>query len=162
MSPVSATAPTELEQVAVAVLDGRFEQARTVLVEGIERARVAGNRELQARLLSRLATLEVRTGEFPAADAHAVQAAQLHAAAGDLASQVASLVTAVFACTHMRRYDDAYAAAFAAQEAAPQGARPDLRLMAARALGAAHAAAGSYEEGLQLFAQMIDIAREDI
>ncbi len=32
--------------------------------------------------------------------------------------------------------------------------------MATRALGAAHAAAGSYEDGLQLFARMIDIARE--
>ncbi len=160
MSSVSATLAAELEQVAAALREGRFEAARTVLIEGIERARVAGNRESQARLLSRLATLEVRIGEFSAADAHAIQAAQLHAAAGDMASQVAALTSAVFACAQMRRYDDAYAAAFAAQEVAPQGARPDLRLMAARALGAAHAAAGSYEEALQLFAQMIDIARE--
>jgi diguanylate cyclase (GGDEF)-like protein len=33
--------------------------------------------------------------------------------------------------------------------------------MATRALGAAHAAAGSYEDALQLFARMIDIAREE-
>src|SRR4029453_11771836 len=133
---------------------------RNVLIDGIERARIAGNRQAQARLLHRLAALEVRGGEFSAADVHAIQAAQLYAAAGDIASQVSALASAVFPCAQLRRYDDAYAAAFAAQDAAPPGARPDLRLMATRALGAAHAAAGSYEDALQLFARMIDIARE--
>ncbi len=157
---MSASPSTELEQVAAAVLDGRTDAARTVLIEGVERARNASDSALQARLLSRLAVLELRLGEFSAADAHAIQAAKLHAAEGDAAGQVASLTYAVFACAQLRRYDDAYAAAFAAHDVAPQGSRPELRLMATRALGAAHSAAGSYEEGLQLFARMIDIARE--
>ena len=157
---MSAMPVTELEQVAAAVLEGKLEHARTLLSEGIERARVAGDRNLQARLLTRLAGLEVRIGEYSAADAHAIHAAKLHAAAGDVAGQISALTFAVLACKQLRRYDDAYAAAFAAQDVAPPGARADLRLMATRALGAAHAAAGSYEEGLQMFARMIDIARE--
>jgi len=67
----------------------------------------------------------------------------------------------VLACAQLRRYDDAYAAAFAAHDVAVPGTRPEVRLMATRALGAAHAAAGSYEDALQLFARMIDIAREE-
>ena len=159
-STVSAAQSPELEQVVAAVLDGRSDAARTVLVEGVERARVSGDRALQARLLSRLAALEVRLGECSAADAHAIQSAKLHAAEGDSAGQVAALTFAVLACAQLRRYDDAYAAAFAANDVAVPGSRPEVRLMATRALGAAHAAAGSYEEALQLFARMIDIARE--
>jgi diguanylate cyclase (GGDEF)-like protein len=158
---VSAAPTSELEQVASAVLDGRTDAACTVLLEGVERARLAGDRALQARLLSRLAGLEVRLGEYSAADAHAIQSAKLHAAEGDLSGQVAALTYAVLACAQLRRYDDAYAAAFAAHEVAAPGCRPEMRLMATRALGAAHAAAGSYEEALQLFARMIDIAREE-
>jgi diguanylate cyclase (GGDEF)-like protein len=157
---MSATPSTELEQVAAAVLDGRNDAARMVLVEAAEHARREGNRPEQARLLGRLASLEVRLGEYSAADAHAIQAAKLHAAEGDPGGQVTCLIHAVLACAQLRRYDDAYAAAFAAHDVAAPSPRPELRLMATRALGAAHAAAGSYEEGLQLFARMIDLARE--
>ncbi len=115
---------------------------------------------MQAQLLGRLARLEIRLGECAAADAHALEAAKLHAADGDAAGQVAALTTAVLACTQMRRYDDAYAAAFAAHDVTPTGAGPELNLMATRALGAAHASAGSYEEALQLFARMIDLSQE--
>jgi len=130
-----------------------------VLLEGIERARGADDTPLLARLLARLAVLELRMGEYSSADAHAIQSAQLHSRGGDAAGQVGSLVYAVLACAQLRRYDDAYAAAFAAHDVLPPDARPELRLMATRALGAAHAAAGSYEEGLQLFARMIDMAQ---
>jgi len=157
---MSASPPTELDQVASAVLDGKHADARRVLLEGIERARVAGDNGLLARLLGRLSVLELRAGEYSAADAHAIQSAQLYAAARDGAGQVASLVYAVLACAQLRRYDDAYAAAFAANDVIPLDARPEVRLMATRALGAAHAAAGSYEDGLQLFARMIDMARD--
>ena len=88
---MSATQSNELEQVAAAVLEGRSGAARVVLVEGIDRARAANDRALQARLLSRLARLEMRLGECSAADAHAIQAAKLHAAEGDAAGQVALL-----------------------------------------------------------------------
>lgn len=157
---MSASPPTELDQVASAVLDGKHADARRVLLEGIERARVAGDNVLLARLLGRLAVLELRAGEYSAADAHAIQSAQLYATVRDGAGQVASLVYAVLACAQLRRYDDAYAAAFAANDVIPLDARPEVRLMATRALGAAHAAAGSYEDGLQLFARMIDMARD--
>ena len=157
---MSATQSNELEQVAAAVLEGRSGAARVVLVEGIDRARAANDRALQAQLLGRLARLEIRLGECAAADAHALEAAKLHAADGDAAGQVAALTTAVLACTQMRRYDDAYAAAFAAHDVTPTGAGPELNLMATRALGAAHASAGSYEEALQLFARMIDLSQE--
>jgi diguanylate cyclase (GGDEF)-like protein len=151
----------ELEQVVANVLDGRTDAAREVLLSGIDRARIAHDRPLQARLLVRLAGIEIRLGEHSAADAHAIQAAKLHAADGDAGGQVAALTHAVLACAQLRRYDDAYAAAFAAHGVAVPGTRPEVRLMATRALGAAHAAAGSYEEALQLFARMIDIAREE-
>jgi len=160
-SSLSAAPTSELEQVATAVLDGRTDDACTVLTEGIERARTSGDRALQARLLSRLASLEIRLGEYSAADVHAIQSAKLHSAEADAAGQVAALTYAVLACAQLRRYDDAYAAAFAAHDVAVPGSRPEVRLMATRALGAAHAAAGSYEEALQLFARMIDIAREE-
>jgi diguanylate cyclase (GGDEF)-like protein len=158
---MSANPTSELEQVAAAVMDGRNEAARTVLLDAVERARRAEDVPAQAQLLSRLAGLEVRLGEYSAADAHAIQAARLHAVAGNASAQVAALTHAVLACAQLRRYDDAYAAAFAAHEVAHQGEqRAELRLMATRALGAAHAAAGSYEEALQCFARMIDMARE--
>lgn len=158
---MSATQASELDQVLAAVLDGRSDAARTVLIDGIERAREAGDSGLQARLLSRLAGLEVRLGEYSSADAHAIQAAKLHADTGNVIGQAGALTYAVLACAQMRRYDDAYAAAFAAHEVASPGSPPEVRLMATRALGAAHGAAGSYEEALQLFARMIDIAREE-
>ena len=157
---MSATQSNELERVAAAVLDGRSGAAREVLIEGIDKARAANDRSLQAQLLGRLARLEIRLGECAAADAHALEAAKLHAGDGDAAGQVAALTTAVLACTQMRRYDDAYAAAFAAHDVTPIGAGPELNLMATRALGAAHASAGSYEEALQLFARMIDLSQE--
>ncbi|HTN49028.1 MAG TPA: GGDEF domain-containing protein [Burkholderiaceae bacterium] len=157
---VSASQAHELEQVIAAVLEGRSDTARHVLAAAIERARADGVRTQLAQLLGRLARLEIRVGDYSAADAHAIEAAKLHAVEGDAAGQVAALTTAVLACTQLRRYDDAYAAAFAAHDVAPSGAGPELHLMATRALGAAHAAAGSYEEALQLFARMIDIARE--
>lgn len=157
---MSATQSNELEQVIAAVLEGRGDAARKALIDGIARARAEGDPALQAQLLARLARLEIRFGDYSAADAHAIEAAKLHALQSDTAGQVAALTTAVLACTQLRRYDDAYAAAFAAQDVAPSGAAPELRLMATRALGAAHAAAGSYEDALQLFARMIDIARE--
>lgn len=157
----TAVTANELEQVAANVLGGRTGAARDLLIEGIDRARAADDGPLLARLLSRLAVLEIRLGECSAADAHAIQAAKLHAAAGDTPGQVAALTYAVLACAQLRRYDDAYAAAFAAHEVSSPGSPPEVRLMATRALGAAHAAAGSYEEALQLFARMIDISREE-
>ena len=157
---MSASPSSELEQVASAVLDGKHADARRVLTEAIERARAAEDRALHARLLARLAVLELRSGEYSAADAHAIQSAQLYGAVGDVPGQVASLTYAVLACSQMRRYDDAYAAAFAAHDVVQSDGRPEARLMATRALGAAHAAAGSYEDGLQLFARMIDMARD--
>jgi diguanylate cyclase (GGDEF)-like protein len=157
---VSAAPTTELEQVIAAVMDGRSDAARSVLIEGIERARVSNDRALQARLLSRLAGLEVRLGDYSAADAHAIESAKLHQLEGDVGGQVSALIFAVFACAQLRRYDDAYAAAFAAHDVAATVTRPEVRLMATRALGAAHAAAGAYEDALQLFAQMIDVARD--
>lgn len=157
---MSASQSPELEQVASAVLDGKLADARRVLADAIERTRATDDRAQQARLLARLAMLELRAGEFSAADAHAIQSAQLHAAVGDVAGQVASLTYAVLACAQLRRYDDAYAAAFAAHGVAQIDGRPEARLTATRALGAAHAAAGSYEDGLQLFARMIDMARD--
>jgi diguanylate cyclase (GGDEF)-like protein len=157
---MSATRSHELEQVVAAVQDGRSKAAVTALLDGIERARISADRATQAQLLTRLAGLEIRLGDYPAADAHAVQAAKLHAAEGHAAGQVAALTYAVLACAQMRRYVDAYAAAFAAHDVAPTQSGPELHLMATRALGAAHAAAGSYEEALQLFARIIDLARE--
>jgi len=158
---VSAVTSNELEQVVAKVMDGRSDAAREMLLEGLDRARIANDRPLEARLLGRLAGLEIRLGEYSAADSHAIRAAKLHAAEGDSSGQVAALTYAVLACAQLRRYDDAYAAAFAAHDVAIPGSRPEVRLMATRALGAAHAAAGSYEEALQLFARMIDIAREE-
>ena len=160
LTSMSAAQSSELDQVASAVLDGKHADARRVLTDGIERARTAEDRALQARLLARLAMLELRSGEYSAADAHAIQSAQLHASVGDVPGQVASLTYAVLACAQMRRYDDAYAAAFAAHDVVQFDGSPEARLMATRALGAAHAAAGSYEDGLQLFARMIDMARD--
>ena len=158
---MSAVTSNELEQVVAKVMDGRSDAARDMLLDGLDRARIANDRPLQARLLGRLAGLEIRLGEYSAADAHAIRAAKLHAAEGDSSGQVAALTYAVLACAQLRRYDDAYAAAFAAHDVAIPGSRPEVRLMATRALGAAHAAAGSYEDALQLFARMIDIAREE-
>jgi diguanylate cyclase (GGDEF)-like protein len=158
---LSASQSDELEQVIAAVLDGRGDAARKALIDAIARARDERDRALQAQLLARLARLEIRFGDYSAADAHAIEAAKLHALESDTAGQVAALTTAVLACTQLRRYDDAYAAAFAAQEVVPGDASAELRLVATRALGAAHAAAGSYEDALQLFARMIDIAQEE-
>jgi diguanylate cyclase (GGDEF)-like protein len=157
---MSASPSSELEQVAAAVLDGRSDAACAVLLEGIERARAASDRAGQAQLLARLAGIEIRLGDYSAADAHAIQAAKLHAAEGNAAGQVGALTFAVLACAQMRRYVDAYAAAFAAHDVTPTDSGPELHLMATRALGAAHAAAGSYEEALQLFARIIEIANE--
>lgn len=157
---MSAQPASELEQVSVAILEGRSDAARSVLLDGVARARAAGEGAQEALLLARLAQLEVRLGDFSEGDAHAVQAARLYAAASDAAGQVAALTCAVLACTHLRRYDDAYAAAYAANDVALPTAAAELRLMAMRALAAAHAAAGAYEDSLQLFARMIDVARE--
>lgn len=157
---MSAQPAAELEQVTVAIMEGRSDAARSVLLDGIARARAAGAGVQEAQLLSRLAQLEVRVGEYSEGDAHAVQAARLYADASHAAGQVAALTTAVLACTHLRRYDDAYAAAYAANDVALPGSAAELRLMAMRALAAAHAAAGAYEDSLQLFARMIDVARE--
>jgi diguanylate cyclase (GGDEF)-like protein len=159
-SNVSAAPSSELEQAVAAVLDGRSDAAIQVLEEGIARARTAGDGPSQARLLTRLAGLHIRFGNYAAADRHAVQAAQLHAAAGDAAGQVLALTYVTMACAQLRRYVDAYAAAFAAHDVVPTSPTPELNLMATRALGAAHAAAGSYEEALQLFARLIGLAGE--
>jgi diguanylate cyclase (GGDEF)-like protein len=157
---LSAAPPSELDQVAAAVLEGRTDSARQILFEGIARAEAASDRGLQARLLTRLAGLELRLGDYAAADRHAVEAAQLHAANGDPAGQVLALTYVTMACAPLRRYVDAYAAAFAAHDVAPAGKGPEVGLMAMRALGAAHAAVGSYEEALQIFARMIGLAGE--
>lgn len=131
-----------------------------VLLQGIARAREGGDQALTATLLTRLASLEIRHGQYAAADGHAVEAAQLHAAVGNAAGQVLALTYVTMACAALRRYVDAYAAAFAAHTVAPAASGPESGLMAMRALGAAHAAAGSYEEALQLFARMIALAGE--
>jgi len=157
---MSAHPAAELEQVSAAVVDGRSDAARSVLLDGVARARAAGDGGQEALLLCRLAQLEVRLGEFSEGDVHAVQAARLYAVANDAQGQVDALTCAVLACTHLRRYDDAYAAAYAANDVAMPGSGPELRLTAMRALAAAHAAAGAYEDSLQLLARMIDVARE--
>lgn len=157
---MSAHPAAELEQVSAAVIDGRSDAARSVLLDGIARARAASASAQEAQLLCRLAQLEVRLGDFSEGDAHAVQAARLYAAANDALGQVAALTCVVLACTHLRRYDDAYAAAYAANDVALPGSTPELRLMAMRTLAAAHAAAGAYEDSLQILARMIDVARE--
>jgi diguanylate cyclase (GGDEF)-like protein len=156
--PLSAS--SELERVVAAVVDGRSDAAVQVLNQGIARARAADDRAQLAALLTRLASLEIRLGNYTAADAHAVEAAQLHAAEGHAAGQVMALTYVTMACAALRRYVDAYAAAFAAHAVAPTAPGPELSLMAMRALGAAHAAAGSYEEALQLFTRMIALAGE--